>query len=61
MFSREAFKRKSVNYLGLDWSGGSQTLDYPLAAANTQVAGRAVAYLFNQLKQVSAGLIVFNL
>ena len=48
---RDAFKRKNVNYLGLDWSGGSQTLDYPLAAANTQIAGRAIAYLFNQLKR----------
>lgn len=52
--ARDNFKRyKDVNFLALDWSGGSKQLDYPLAAANTQVAGRSIAYLFNQLK--SAG------
>ena len=44
--ARDAFRSKtSNNFVGVDWSGGSQVLDYPQAAANTQAVGRAIAYM----------------
>merc|ERR1712136_604165 len=50
--ARDAFRTKtSNNFVGVDWSGGSKVLDYPQAAANTQVAGRTIAYMFNELKK----------
>ena len=50
--ARDAFRSKtSNNFVGVDWSGGSQVLDYPQAAANTQAVGRAIAYMFNELKK----------
>ena len=39
-----------VNFVGLDWGGGAQTIDYPRACANCQIAGRAIAYFFNELR-----------
>ena len=40
-----------VNFVGLDWGGGAQTIDYPRACANCQIAGRAIAYFFNELRK----------
>ena len=47
---RDALK-STVNFIGIDWSGGSQNLDYVQSAADTQIVGRAVAYMFNELKK----------
>ena len=44
----------------MDWSGGSKNLEYPTACANTQVAGRSIAYLFNQLKKAGFRNSDFN-
>jgi len=48
---RDAFKGKNVNFIGIDWSGGAQNIDYVQSAADTQIVGRAVAYMFNELKK----------
>ena len=40
-----------MNFVGLDWGGGAQTIDYPRACANCQIAGRAIAYFFNELRK----------
>ena len=49
--ARDAFRSNTNdNFVGVDWSGGSQILDYVQAAANTQSAGRAIAHMFNELK-----------
>ena len=38
-----------VNFIGVDWSGGADTEDYEQAVADTQIVGRAIGYLFNEL------------
>lgn len=48
--ARDAMKSKNVNFIGIDWAGGAQNLDYVQSAADTQIVGRAVAYMFNKLK-----------
>ena len=45
------WQHTSVNFVGLDWSGGSNTIDYPRASANCLIAGRAIAYFFHKLRQ----------
>lgn len=42
---------QNVNYVALDWSGGSKNADYAQSAADTQIAGRSIAYMFNELKK----------
>ena len=32
------------------WPGGSKNLDYFQSAADTQIVGRAIAYMFNNLR-----------
>ena len=41
----------AVNFVGLDWSGGANTIDYPRAAANCLIAGRAIGYMFHKLRR----------
>ena len=36
--------------LRLNWAGGANMDEYYQSASNTQIAGRAIAYLLNQLK-----------
>merc|ERR1712046_29950 len=48
---RDAFKGKNVNFIGIDWRGVSQNVEYVQSAADTQIVGRAVAYMFNELKK----------
>ena len=49
--ARDAFRSKTNhNFVALDWSGGAKIADYAQAAANTQSAGRAIAHMFNELK-----------
>ena len=40
----------AVNFVGLDWSGGANTIDYPRASANCLIAGRAIGYMFHKLR-----------
>ena len=49
--ARDQFKIKgNINFIGIDWSGGSKQKDYPTASANTQIIGRSIAYMFYKLK-----------
>ena len=49
--ARDAFRSQTThNFVALDWSGGAKIADYVQAAANTQSAGRAIAHMFNELK-----------
>ena len=34
----------------LKWPGGSKNLDYFQSAADTQIVGRAIAYMFDKLR-----------
>ena len=36
--------------MAVDWSNGSKIADYVQAAANTQSVGRAIAFMFNELR-----------
>merc|ERR1712130_25536 len=52
--ARDTFQSKTkVNFIAVDWRHCSQQLDYPQAAADTQSVGRAIAYMFNELKTKS--------
>ena len=55
------WQHTSVNFVGLDWSGGSNTIDYPRASANCLIAGRAIAYFFHKLRQGGYRGIFFSL
>ena len=48
---------QNSGYLNIDgkidpfkWPGGSKNLDYFQSAADTQIVGRAIAYMFNYLR-----------
>jgi len=50
--ARDTFRAKTdYNYIAVDWSKGSKIADYFQAAANTQAVGRAIGYMFNELKK----------
>ena len=49
--ARDAFQTHTThNFIAVDWSVGAKLADYVQAASNTQSAGRAIAYMFNELK-----------
>ena len=45
--------RCDKNVIAVDWSGGSKTLLYPQAVANTQMVGASIAKLIKQLIKLS--------
>ena len=42
---------QSVNFISVDWSKGSQNLDYFQSAADTQTVGRMIAKVKRRIKE----------
>ena len=41
-----------MNFVEVNWKNGANLDDYTQSAANTQIVGRQIAYMYNQLTEV---------